>query len=93
MFFRGDGVKSGLVPTVKRVVQDMVDTGYGPIANRKRSIQSKIKTIDDRIDTKERQLTQKEDSLRQKFANLESKMSQLQSQGASVGGIAAAGKG
>lgn len=91
-FFRGDGVKIGMVPTIKRVIQDMVDSGYGPISNRKRSIQSKIKTIDDRIDTKERQLTMKEDSLRQKFANLESKMSQLQAQGASVGGIGAAMK-
>jgi flagellar hook-associated protein 2 len=92
LFFRGDGVKVGLVPTVRQTVQNMVDGGYGPISNRKRSIQSKIKSIDDRIDNKQRQLEKKEDSLRRKFADLETKMSQLQSQGASVGGIAAAAK-
>jgi flagellar hook-associated protein 2 len=92
-FFRGDGVKVGMVPVVQRTIQSMVDNAYGPISNRKRSIQSKIKSIDDRIDSKERQLAMKEENLRKKFANLEEKMSELKSQGAAVGGIAAAGMG
>lgn len=92
MFFRGDGFKTGFVPAVKREVTNLVNTAFGPLAIRKKGIQTKIDDINKRIDRKEQQLTRREDSLRKKFADLETKMSQIQSQGSAVAGIATAGK-
>jgi flagellar hook-associated protein 2 len=92
MFFRGDGFKTGFVPAVKREVTNLVNTAFGPLAIRKKGIQTKIDDINKRIDQKEQQLTKREDSLRKKFADLETKMSQIQSQGSAVAGIATAGK-
>lgn len=92
-FFRGDGFKTGFVATVKTAVNNMVNTQFGPIGNRKKGMQDKIDQINKRIDNKERQLVQKEDSLRKKFADLESKMSQLNQQMGSVQAMAAGGKG
>jgi flagellar hook-associated protein 2 len=87
-FLRGDGAKTGFITTMKRQVGDILATGYGPISNRKRGIQSKIDSINQRIDNKERQLSRREETLRRQFSDLEGKMSQLQSQGAAIGGIA-----
>jgi flagellar hook-associated protein 2 len=86
-FLRGDGVKTGFVPAVKRQISALVNTAFGPLGNRKRSIQQKIDSINQRIDNKERQLTRREETLRRQFSDLESKMSQLNSQGAAVGGM------
>ncbi len=90
-FLRGDGFKTGFIPKVKKTVDNLVNGFTSPIANRKRSVQSKIDSINQRIDNKTKQLEKKEDNLRRKFADLESKMSQLQSQGASVAQIGMAG--
>lgn len=89
-FMRGDGVKTGFIPTLKTKIGDMVNSTMGPIGNRKRGIQQKIDAIDKRIENKERQLTRREETLRRQFSDLESKMSKLQSQGAAVGGLASA---
>jgi flagellar hook-associated protein 2 len=91
-FFRGDGVKTGFVATVKTAVNNLVNAQFGPIGNRKKGMTSKIDQINKRIDNKERQLVQKEDSLRKKFADLESKMSSLNQQMGSVQAMAQQGK-
>lgn len=91
-FFRGDGFKTGFVATVKTAVNNMVNTQFGPIGNRKKGMQEKIDQINKRIDTKERQLVQKEDHLRKKFADLESKMSRLNQQMSSVQAMAGGAK-
>jgi len=87
-FFRGDGAKTGFIPSLKRQIGSILDQAFGPLANRKRGLQQKIDSINKRIDNKEQQLTKREETLRRQFSDLESKMSQLQSQGAAVGGIA-----
>lgn len=89
-FFRGDGFSTGFIPTVKREIANMMNSAFGPIANRKRGIQSKIDSTNKRIDNKERQLEKREDTLRRQFSDLESKMSKIQSQGSAVAGIGAA---
>ena len=88
VFFRGDGVSNGLIPSVRKQVGEFLNNAYGPIANRKRGVQQKIDNINKRIENKERQLERREESLRRQFSDLESKMSKLQSQGAAVGSMA-----
>lgn len=88
-FLAGDGFKTGFIPTLKREVSTITNAAFGPVGNRKRSLQNRIKQIDDRIASKERMLVKKEDNLRKKFARLEETMSRLKSQGAAVGGLAA----
>ncbi|MEZ0392169.1 MAG: flagellar filament capping protein FliD [Pseudobdellovibrionaceae bacterium] len=87
-FMRGDGSKTGFIPSMKRQIGDLVNSAFGPIANRKRGVQQKIDSINQRIDNKERQLVRKEESLRRQFSDLESKMSKLQSQGGALQGLA-----
>ena len=91
VFLRGDCGNLGFVPTVKREVNNLINSTSGPIANRKRSVQQKVDSINKRIEDKERQLTRREETLRRQFSDLEGKMSQLQSQGAAVGQIGAGG--
>lgn len=94
-FFKGDGLSTGFVNTLKRELGNMQNPSFGVLANRKKGIQEKINRFNTQIEQKERQLEKKEDSLRRKFADLESKMSGLQNQGAAVQAMAAgaAGKG
>lgn len=87
-FFRGDGFLSGFVPTLKRELGNLQNPSFGPLANRKKGIQSKIDRLNDQIERKERQVEKKEDFLRKKFADLEQKMSKIQGQGASISAIA-----
>ena len=82
-FLRGDGFKVGFVPALKREINNMLNSAYGPIGNRKRSTQKKIEQMDKSIESKEKALEKREDSLRRKFADLETKMSKLNAQGAS----------
>lgn len=89
-FFRGDGTNTGFIPTVKRQIGNLLNSAFGPIANRKRGLQQKIDSIDKRIENKERQLTRREETLRRTFSDLETKMSKLNAQGASLGGLAQA---
>jgi flagellar hook-associated protein 2 len=86
-FLRGDGFKTGFIPSMKRQVGTILDSTNGPLGNRKRGLQQKIDSINKRIDSKEQQLTKREETLRRQFSDLEGKMSQLQSQGAAVGAI------
>lgn len=88
-FLAGDGFKTGFIPTLKREVSTLTNSAFGPVGNRKRSLQNRIKQIDDRIASKERMLMKKEDNLRKKFARLEETMSRLKSQGAAVGSLGA----
>ncbi len=90
-FLRGDGMKTGFIPTVKRQVTNLINGAFGPITMRKHSVQDKIKQLDQRIDTKNRQLEKKEESLRQKFGDLEAQMSRLNQQGSQVAGLASGG--
>jgi flagellar hook-associated protein 2 len=86
-FLRGDGFATGFVPTLKREIANLQNSSFGPVANRKKSVQQKIDRLNDQIERKGKQIDKKEDQLRKKFADLESKMSGLQSQGAAVAGI------
>lgn len=88
-FFRGDGLVSGFVPTLKRELGNLQNPSFGVLANRKKGIQEKINRFNTQIDQKERQLEKKEESLRKKFADLEQKTSAIQQQGAAVAGIGA----
>ncbi|MBL7545694.1 MAG: flagellar filament capping protein FliD [Bdellovibrionaceae bacterium] len=88
-FFRGDGLSTGFVNTLKRELGNLQNPSFGVLANRKKGIQEKINRFNSQIEQKERQLEKKEDSLRKKFADLEQKMSQIQQQGAAVAGIGA----
>lgn len=88
-FFRGDGLSTGFVSTIKRELGNLQNPSFGVLANRKKGIQDKINRFNQQIDMKERQLEKKEDSLRRKFADLEQKMSKINSQGAAVAGIGA----
>ncbi|MFN7263119.1 MAG: flagellar filament capping protein FliD [Pseudobdellovibrionaceae bacterium] len=85
-FLRGDGFNTGFVSQVKREIANLTNSAFGPLGNRKRSIQQKIKSMDDRIESKEKQLQKRDETLRRTFADLESKMSKLNQQGAALAG-------
>lgn len=86
-FFAGDGFNVGFVPALKREISTVLNTAFGPIANRKRSLQQKIDQADQNIANKEKQLARKEESLRNKFAKLEETVSRLKTQGSALGGM------
>lgn len=86
-FFAGDGFSMGFVPQLKREISTVLNTAFGPIANRKRALQQKIDQADQNIANKEKQLTRKEETLRNKFAKLEETMSRLKTQGSALGGL------
>ena len=92
-FFRGDGLVSGFIPTIKREISNMQNSQFGPLANRKKGIQTRIDRMNDQIERKEKQIEKKQEYLTKKFADLESQMSRLQGQGAAVAGIGAAAGG
>jgi len=94
-FFVGDNLSYGLIPQVKMVIGQMIDTGTGPLLQRSKGIKDKITQFDQQIANKERMLQQKEAQLKQQFARLEETMSKLKSQGsflqAKMGGPAISG--
>lgn len=92
-FLAGDGFTVGFVPTLRREISNFTNQAFGPLSNRKRGLQDKVKNINKSIENKERALTRKEESLRRQFANLEEKMSKLQQQGAAVAAIGGGGGG
>ncbi len=92
MYLRGDGIKSGFVPTLKRELGYLTQGNYGPLANRKKGISDKIENFNKQVERKEKQLEKREDTLRRQFADLDAKMSKIQGQGAAVAGIANLGK-
>jgi flagellar hook-associated protein 2 len=83
-FLAGDGQSTGLIPRLKSTVNGLMDNMFGPVANKRKSLQSEIDRSDQRIETIERNLVNKETALKRKFANLEETMSRLQGQGAMV---------
>ncbi len=92
-FFRGDGFQTGFITTLKREISNLQNAQFGPLANRKKGIQSRIDRVNDQIERKEKQIEKKQEFLTKKFADLESKMSRLQGQGAAVAGLGALNSG
>lgn len=88
-FLAGDGFKNGFVPTLRREIGNLLNTAFGPVANRKRSLQDRIKQMDDQVAMKERQLKTKEEQLKRKFAAMEETISRLKGQGGAVANLAA----
>lgn len=86
-FLSGNGFSTGFIPSLRREVSTLLDQAYGPVSNRKRSLQDRIKQMDDDIGRKERQLAVKEQGLRKKFADLETTVQRLKSQGGAVAAI------
>lgn len=86
-FFAGDGFATGFIPTVRREVQSLLNTNFGPVSVRKKALQDRISRMDDQVANKERQLAVKEESLRRKFSKLEETVSRLKSQGSALGGF------
>lgn len=92
-FLVGDGFNTGFISAVKRETGTMLNTAFGPLANRKKGLQQKIEQADQRIEQKEKQLTRREEQLRAKFARLEETMSKLKSQGSAVSAMGMGGGG
>lgn len=88
-FFAGDGFTTGFVPALKRDIATLQNSAFGPVSNRRKSLENKIRQFDDNIVRKEKQLEKKEKTLRRKFAKLEETMSRLKSQGGALGSIGA----
>ncbi|MBX3021088.1 MAG: flagellar filament capping protein FliD [Bdellovibrionales bacterium] len=86
-FLAGDGFATGFIPTLKREINTMLNSAFGPVAIRKRALQDRIGQMNDQVANKERQLAKKEDSLRNKFAKLEETMSKLKGQMGQVGAM------
>lgn len=89
-FLAGDG-DTGFIQELRRTVGNILDGGFGVVANRKRGLQENIRQIDSRIDNKERTLAGREVQLRRKFAKLEETISNMKSQGAALGQMPAGG--
>ncbi|MCB0347515.1 MAG: flagellar filament capping protein FliD [Bdellovibrionales bacterium] len=83
-FLAGDGINTGFIPRLRTTVNGLMDNFYGPVANKRKSLQSEIDRADQRIESIERHLATKEQSLKRKFANLEETMSRLQGQASMV---------
>jgi flagellar hook-associated protein 2 len=90
-FLTGDGFATGFVPTLKREIGNLLNSAFGPVATRKRSLQDKIQQQDQQVASKERQLKQKEEQLRNKFAAMEATVSRLKGQGGAIAGMGQAG--
>lgn len=84
-FLAGDGFNVGFIPALKREVDTMMNTSFGPLSNRKRGLEQKIQAINKNIENKERTLVRREETLRRQFTQLEQTVSKMQSQGAAVG--------
>lgn len=83
-FFVGDGYNTGLVASVKREINSLLNPSMGAVANKSKNLKGQIDSIDQRIVQKERQLEKKESTLRDKFSRLEETMSKIKSQGGAV---------
>ena len=90
-FLRGDGFKTGFVPTLKREIGNLLNGQFGAIANRKKGLQDKVNRMNDQIAQKERSIEKKEEMLRKKFADMEAKVSSMQGQGNAFKAMSAGG--
>ncbi len=79
-FLAGDGSSTGFIPRLRTTVNGLMDNIFGPVANKRKSLQSEIDRADQRIENIERNLVSKEQALKRKFANLEETMGRLQGQ-------------
>ena len=80
-FLIGDNQKTGMVPRIKNMINNLLDSSTGPLIQRQKGIKTKIDQFDSQIANKERILTQREAQLKQQFSRLEETMSKLKSQG------------
>ena len=92
-FLVGDGFSTGLISSVKREINTLLNPAFGPVATRSKSLKQKIDQIDERIETKTRQLEKKEQTLKDKFSRLEENMSRLKSQGSQLAAMGGGGGG
>jgi flagellar hook-associated protein 2 len=92
-FMAGDGFNVGFIPALKRTLGNLTNPSYGPLANRKQGLTTKISQADRTIEDKERQLSRKEQQLREKFSRLEETMSKLHAQGNAVSALGGGGGG
>lgn len=90
-FFAGDGFATGFIPSLKRELNAVLDSAFGPIAIRRKALQDKIGRMDDQIANKERQVQRREETLRRQFSKLEETMSRLKSQGNALGAMGGGG--
>ena len=90
-FFAGDGFKVGFIPSLRREISELTNTAFGPIYNRKKSLEENIRRTDQSIANKEKALERREQQLRRQFSRLEETMGRLKQQGAAIGQIAAQG--
>ena len=86
-FLAGDGFATGFIPNLKKEINVMLNSAFGPVAIRKRALQDKISQMNKQIEDKERQLVKKEELLRTKFARLDETMSRLKGQMGQVAGM------
>lgn len=86
-FLAGDGFSTGFIPSLKREINTLLNSAFGPVAIRKRALQDRIGQMNDQVANKERQLQKKEEVLRNKFAKLEETMSRLKGQMGQVGAL------
>ena len=59
-FFTGDGFSTGFVASLKRELGNLLNTSFGPVSTRKKSLESKIKRFDQSIANKEKHLAKRE---------------------------------
>ncbi len=90
-FFVGDGYNTGMVASVKREINQLLNPSMGAVANKSKNLKGQSDSIDQRIAQKERQLEKKEQTLRDKFSRLEETMSKIKSQGGAVGAMGGGG--
>jgi len=83
-FVVGDGMHTGLVPTIRNAINVFLDPSFGALTQREQGIRNKIRQMDDQIASKEQHLAQREEQLKNQFARLEETMSRLKSQGAEI---------
>lgn len=92
-FLAGNGFSTGFIPRIRQEVRAVLDSGFGPVNMRKKSLQDRITQIDKKIESKERQLGRREEQLKNQFAKLEETVSRLKSQGSALAGLGAAPSG
>lgn len=84
VFLAGDGVTAGFASRIKGSIDNLLNSSFGPVSNKRTSLQGRIDQSNRRIENKERQLVRREEQLRRQFSKLEETMSKLKSQGQAV---------
>lgn len=92
-FFAGDGFSTGFITSLRRELGNLMNTAFGPITNRRRGLENRIREFNESIERKEKNLVKREEQLRNKFAKMEEMVSRLKGQGAALGGMTGGGGG